>query len=120
MSTYFKNFEESRDSEDSYQGDDPDAYYIMFRKPDELMPPSCVYNRLDRADADRYTYFILIEYRSYVYRVVVSSLSACDWYFIEKNAIKREQKLFVKDFGKAAYFLGLIHYSLYCVLHIAI
>ncbi len=25
----------------------------MFRKPEELMPPSCLFDRLDRGEADR-------------------------------------------------------------------
>ena len=33
--------------------DDSDAYYIMIRKPEELLPPSCVFDRLERADAER-------------------------------------------------------------------
>jgi len=49
------------DEDDSYQGDESDAYYIMFKRPDELMPPSSIFDRLDRADADRYmcTAFII-------------------------------------------------------------
>jgi hypothetical protein len=38
---------------DDYGGDDSDTYYIMIRKPEELMPPSCLFNNLDRAEADR-------------------------------------------------------------------
>ena len=38
---------------DDYGGDDSDAYYIMIRKPEELMPPSCLFDNLDRAEADR-------------------------------------------------------------------
>ena len=35
-------------------GDDSDGgYYIMVRKPEELMPPSCLFDNLDRAEADR-------------------------------------------------------------------
>jgi hypothetical protein len=40
------------DGED-YGGDDSDAYYVVFRKPEELMPPSCLFDNLDRAEADR-------------------------------------------------------------------
>ena len=40
------------DDDGPYEGDS-DAYYILFRKPDELMPPSCVFDKLDRVDADR-------------------------------------------------------------------
>ena len=41
--------------------DDSDAYYIMIRKPEELMPPSCLFDSLDRADADRSVLAILTE-----------------------------------------------------------
>ena len=30
-----------------------DPYYIMVRKPEELMPPSCLFDNLDRAEVDR-------------------------------------------------------------------
>lgn len=39
---------------DDYGGDDNDPYYIMIRKPEELMPPSCLFDNLDRSEADRY------------------------------------------------------------------
>ena len=39
---------------EDYGGDDNDTYYIMIRKPEELMPPSCLFNNLDRSEADRY------------------------------------------------------------------
>jgi len=39
--------------EDTDSDDGSDAYYIMFRKSDELMPQSCVFEQLDRVDADK-------------------------------------------------------------------
>ena len=30
-----------------------DPYYIMVRKPEELMPPSCLFDNLDRSEVDR-------------------------------------------------------------------
>ena len=46
------------DEKDSYSEDDDDdnedgGYYIMFRRPEELMPSSCVFDRLERGEADR-------------------------------------------------------------------
>lgn len=43
------------DPDEMFQ-DDGDAYYIMIRKPEELMPPSCVFDKLERADADKYAH----------------------------------------------------------------
>jgi len=47
------------DEKDSNSDDDDDdneedgGYYIMFRRPEELMPNSCVFDRLERGEADR-------------------------------------------------------------------
>ena len=43
----------SDEEADGSDSDDDGGYYIMFRKPDELMPPSCLFDQLERADADR-------------------------------------------------------------------
>ena len=61
LSSAFQDDSLPDDEDDSYQGDESDAYYIMFKRPDELMPPSSIFDRLDRADADRYmcTAFII-------------------------------------------------------------
>lgn len=40
-------------SGEDYREDDSDAYYVVFRKPEEMMPPSCLFDNLDRAEADR-------------------------------------------------------------------
>ncbi len=44
--------ESNSNGEGPYDGDS-DAYYIMFRKPEELMPPCCVFDTLDRDEANR-------------------------------------------------------------------
>lgn len=46
------NTDDGGDEDGPYEGDS-DAYYIMFRKPEELMPPSCVFDTLDRDEANR-------------------------------------------------------------------
>ena len=47
--------DQALDGED-YGADDSDTYYVIFRKPEELMPPSCLFDNLDRSKADRYNY----------------------------------------------------------------
>ena len=37
---------------DDCNGDDG-GYYILVRRAEELMPPSCLFDKLDRAEADR-------------------------------------------------------------------
>lgn len=39
--------------DDDADEDDDGGYYIMFRKPEELMPESCLFDRLERSEADR-------------------------------------------------------------------
>lgn len=41
------------DDDDDEEEDDDGGYYIMFRKPEELMPPSCLFDKLERQEADR-------------------------------------------------------------------
>ncbi len=51
------SLQEASDEEGSDQDSDADSdgggYYIMFRGPAELMPDSCVFDQLERADADK-------------------------------------------------------------------
>ena len=44
------NFNPDDDDDD---GDDGDPYYIMIPKADELMPKECIFDRLERAEADK-------------------------------------------------------------------
>jgi hypothetical protein len=44
------NFNPDDDADDE---DDGDPYYIMIPKADELMPKECIFDRLDRAEADK-------------------------------------------------------------------
>ena len=39
--------------DDDADDDDGDPYYIMIPKADELMPKECIFDRLERADADK-------------------------------------------------------------------
>lgn len=52
FSNHWCQDDEALEGDDLY-ADDSDAYYIMIRKPEELMPPSCLFDSLDRAEADR-------------------------------------------------------------------
>ena len=45
------NFNPDDDDDD---GDDGDPYYIMIPKADELMPKECIFDRLERAEADKW------------------------------------------------------------------
>ena len=45
------NFNPDDEDED---GDDGDPYYIMIPKADELMPKECIFDRLERAEADKW------------------------------------------------------------------
>ncbi len=45
--------DEEGSDDGSDDGSDGGGYYIMFRGPAQLMPDSCVFDQLDRADADK-------------------------------------------------------------------
>ena len=41
------------DPNDDEDGDDDTPYYIMIPKADELLPKECIFDSLERADADK-------------------------------------------------------------------
>ena len=49
--------------DDDNDDDDGDPYYIMIPKADELMPKECIFDRLERAEADKWvaSYMVVVD-----------------------------------------------------------